>query len=227
MKIINNNECYVQRDDIEYLVDNNRDVPNELFLELNMSILDDHDFIRIKNPVAKRYILQSDIPSFDELNSMSLNRLEDFIFKIKISIFDSDDELTSKELEEINEIIRERRNREYILNQLKEIVAFKKRMSKLEYPNIPNPNIPSISNGICNASPSLNYDKVVVYNLNGSEINSKEDLEFCEVACKLLMHDYMDTESLSINTFMDGKYLVVENLTYKRLRRKFYDKSRY
>ena len=54
MKIINNNECYVQRDDIEYLVDNNRDVPNELFLELNMSILDDHDFIRIKNPVAKR-----------------------------------------------------------------------------------------------------------------------------------------------------------------------------
>lgn len=227
MKVINNEDCYVQRDDLEYIIDNNKDVPNELFSELNMSILDENDFIKIKNPVAKRYILQSNIPTFDELNSLSLSKLEDIIFKIKLSIFDSEDELTSKELEEINEIIRERRNREYLLKQLKEIVAFKKRNSKLIYPNIPNPNMPGVSNGIYNACPSLNYDKVVIYNLNGNEINEQEDIEFCEIAYKMLMHDYMDVDNVNVNTFVDGKYLVVENLSYKMIRRKYFDKSRY
>ena len=227
MKIINNNDCYIQRDDIEYLVDNNRDIPNELFLELNMSVFDDHDFIKIQNPIAKRYVLQSNIPTFDELNEKSLDTLEDIIFKIKLAIFDSDDELTSKEIEEINEIIRERRNREYWLKQIKEIVAFKKRVSKLEYPNIPNPNMCPLSDGKYNATISLNSDKVIIYNLNGSEVKEGEDLEFCETAYKLLMHDYMDVESIGIKTFVDGKYLVVEGINNKRIRKRFIDKSRY
>lgn len=220
MKIINNNECYVQREDIEYILDNSNNVPSELFFELNMSIIGDRDFIKIENPVSLRFILQSQIPTFDELNSYSTNKLEEFIIKLKLSIFDSDDELTSEELKDIDKMILERRNREYLLRQLKEMVAFKKRTSKLTYPNIPNPNYSCVTNGILNAYNSMNPDKIVVYSIDGGSV-SEEDMAFCETAYQLLMHDYEDTEEISLNIINEGKYLVIENNNQKYLRRKF------
>ncbi len=225
MKIINDKDCYVQREDIEYIIDNSESVPSELFFELNMSILSDNDFIKIENPVAKRFILQSKIPSFDELNNYSISKLEEIIMKIKLSIFDSDD-LTSEEIEDINAMILERRNREYLLRQIKEMVAFKKRQSKLIYPNIPNPSYITLTNGVLNAAHSMNYGKVLIYNLNGSLVSSEEDKEFCEVAYQLLMHDYEEGEDINLSMENEGKYLVLENINYKHLKKKYLKNTR-
>ena len=220
MRIINDKDCYVQKEDIEYLIDNGKIIPNELFMELKMAEFDSKDFIKIENPVALQFILQSKILSFDELNSFSISRLERLIVNIRLSMLDSED-LTSEELQNLKEMILERRNREYLLEQLKEMVAFKKKMSKLVYPNIPNPNTLVINDGNLYAANSMNPDKIVVYNIDGSEISSEDDIKFCELAYQLLMKDDSSEEELNLNMMYEGKYLVVENIS-RELKKKLY-----
>ena len=143
------------------------------------------------------------------------------IFKIKLSIFDSDDELTSDEIKELDEMILERRNREYLLKQLKEMVLFKKRMSKLEYPNVPNPNYINVTNGELTACNSLNYDRVVVFNINGTPVSNEEDVEFCKVAYQLLMHDNEEVDDIDLEITSEGNNLVIKNTKQRYLRRKY------
>ena len=221
MKIISNKECYVQRDDIEYLIENDRNIPSELFFELSMSIINDNDFVKIQNPIALQYILQSNIPSFEELNALDKSKLDEMLFKLKMCIFDCCDE---SEEENLDEIIRERRNLEYIIKQLKEIIAYKKGTSKLNYPNIPNPNSQSIEIDNYIANKSLNMDTIVIYDIDGKELSATEDIEMCKMAYKVL---YETDEDISIHTFMEGKYLVVENFEYYRQMKRTFNKSRF
>lgn len=225
MKIINDKDCYVQREDIEYIIDNSKSVPSELLFELNMSILGEKDFIKIENPIAKRFILKSPIPSFDELSSYSISKLEEMIMKIKLSIFDSDD-LIDEEIDDINAIILERRNREYLLRQIKEILSFKRKTTKLIYPNIPNPNYISLTDGDLVASHSLNFGKILVYSTNGNIVDGENNREFLDVAYQLLMHDFDSVEDINLTMNIDGKYLVLENINHISLRKKYFNNTR-
>ena len=216
MKIIQDKDCYVQRDDIDYLISNNEKIPSELFFELNMNVLNDSDFIKIENKIAKRFILQSDIPSFDELNSYDLNILDEMLFKLRLSIFDSDE----YEDEEINAIVSERRKLEYLIRQIKEIIAFKKNISKLVYPNIPNPNFTSLSNDNLIASMSMNLGNVLIYNPNGTSVDREDDPAFCEIAYQMLMHDLDINEEIILSYENDDKYLILKNIVKSYGRKK-------
>ena len=221
MKIISGNDCYVQRSDLEYLIDNTSKVSSDLYREYKLSVLSDEDFIKIENPIVKKLIISSEIPSFDELNSLSINKLEELVFKIKIAIFDSfDDELTDDEIKEIDEMIKERKNREYILKQLKEIIKYKQRRSNLKYPDVPNNKYEYITDGVYNASISINFDKVLIYSADGSRITNPEDIEFCKVAYNLLMHDNILDSNINLEMIENNKYIVLNNICSKIRKRK-------
>ena len=221
MKIISGNDCYVQRSDLEYLIDNTSKVSSDLYREYKMSVLSDEDFIKIENPIVKKLIINSEIPSFDELNSLSINKLEELVFKIKLAIFDSfDDELTDDEIKEIDEMVKERKNREYILKQLKEIIKYKQRRSNLKYPDVPNNKYESITDGVYNASVSINFDKVLIYSADGSRITNPEDIEFCKVAYNLLMHDNILDSNVNLEMVENNKYIVLNNIYTKIRKRK-------
>ncbi len=212
MKIISGNDCYVQKRDLEYLIDNNQYNTIEIYNEYKQSVFNDSDFIKINNYKVKECIINSDIPSFDELSSISINKLEELIFKIKLDIFD--DDLTEEEISDINELLRIRRNREYLLNQLKEIVKYKKGISTLKYPSVPNNNYESITDGTYNASISINYNEVLIYSNSGSKISNPDDIEFCKVAYNLLMHD-IQSEEINLQMLEENDYIIVKNI-YKR-----------
>ena len=220
MKIISNNECYVQRVDLEYLLDNNVSIPKEVYNDYNRACLSNEDFIKIDNQISLRYILNSKIPSFEELNSLSTNNLEKMILKIRVIMLDSiGEEKTEDEIKEINEILLEKKNREYMINQIKEIINFQKKCSKLNYPTIPNPNKEVISNGELNAAVSLDKNKVVIYNLDGSRVEDPEDKEFCKVAFNILTRDENINKELDLDMKYDGNYFVIENKLNKKLKK--------
>ena len=219
MKIISNSECFVQKSDIEYIIENEKDIPFEVYKELNRFEKD--EYIKIDNPKSLEFILKSNIPEFSELYNLELSKLEQFVLKLKIEVLDSDD-LSEDEIKEIDEILKERKNREYILKQLKQIIDLKKKNPQINYPNIPNPNIESISNGTLNASVSLNPDEVVIYNLDGSKVENSKDNEFINVAYKLLMKDEIkNIDEIDLTTDIYDNYLVVKKLESKILKKKY------
>ncbi len=219
MKIISNSECFVQKSDIEYIIDNEKNIPFEVYKEFNRFEKD--EYIKIDNPKSLEFILKSNIPEFSELYNCDLSKLEKLVLKLKLEVLDTDT-LSEDEIKEIDEILREKRNREYILKQLKQIIDLKKHKSQINYPSVPNPNTEIISNGTLNASVSLNPDEVVIYNIDGSKVENHEDNEFIEVAYKLLMKDEIkDIDDINLTSSSYNNYLIVKKLEEKILKRKY------
>lgn len=219
MRIISNGECYVQKEDLEYIISNEKSIPSSIYRELRNAIVDDLSFIKIEDKEALECVLNSNILDFEELNNKPLSTLEAFEYKIKAAILDSCEDTNQMSKDELEALELERKNREYILNQIRQIVEYKKRKSKIVYPSVPNPCVDGIDNGIMSANISLNFSEVVIYNLDGSLIKD-EDREFFETSYRLLMHDYLPyDEELNLVTNVNGRYITLNNIkrpTYKR-----------
>ena len=215
MKIISNNDCYIQREDIDYLINNNKEIPSSIFNDFNNS---EDGFVKISDEESKEYIINSDIPSFYDLYNMDEKMLKHLIFKIKISMIDDSSSQKMSE-EELKQVILEEKNRRYMLKQLLEIIRYKKMESTLKYPDIPHPNKLSVTNGVTNASHSLNFGNVLIYNLDGSSVSNKEDMDFCNIAYKLLMHDYFDTENIELEKIYKDNYLLLKNKNKKMIKK--------
>ena len=214
MQIIDKNDCYVSRDDLIHLYDNDECMPLSLQLGLRDAIINEKDFVKIEEEKGLEYIYTSNIPSFDNLVKLKISELRRQIFDIVLeeALKDNHGENLS-----LDEIIREKRNREYMIRQLKEMIAFKKKCSKLQYPDIPYPYITGVTNGCYNASLSYNFDSVIIYNLDGSKVTDVSDIDFCEESFKLLTHDIDQGDNLDMK--YDGNYFVVKNRE-RKLRRK-------
>ncbi len=209
MKIINKDDCYVQKSDFEYILDTCNNIPNEVFREYVVSLNNPNDFVKINNKVASEYIILSSIPSFEELNNYSISKIDELIFKIKLSIFDSIDNSE----EELNSIKEEIKRKDYILKQLLEILKYKYKKSNLNYPNVPLDN-KSVSNGVYEAYKSINSGKVLIEIPEDTNLSELENDEFCTVAYNLLMHDERE-KNVELNMFYDNGYLVIENVKNK------------
>ena len=217
MKIIDKNDCYVSKDDLLHLFDNDECMPISLQQSLRDALVNGKDYIKIDDYLAEEYIYSSNIPSFDSLAKLSINELRKEILKIII-----DDTFNDYEEEglSLNELIRIKNNREYMLKQLKEMIAFKKGKSEITYPDIPYPYLEQITSGDYTARLSYNPDRIIIYNINGQKVENVDDIKFCLSAYKSLTRD-LDSEDLDMK--YDGNYFVVKNKEKKLVRNRIVD----
>lgn len=206
MQIINKKDCYVSKDDLIHLYDQDETMPLSLQLGLRDALVNDKDYIKITEDKGLEYIYTSDIPSFENLRKLKIKELRNKINQIILDDMLNDNKGRDLSLEEI---LLEKKNREYMIRQLKEMIAFKKRISKIKYPNIPLPNEIQISNGLLNAALSYNLNSIVIYNLNGSKVENINDIEFCKNAFKQLVQK--ENDDLNLEMKYEDNYLVVKN----------------
>ncbi len=219
MKIIDKNDCYVSKEDLLYLFDQDECMPLSLQQGLRDALVNDKDYIRVIEDKGLEYIYTSNIPSFENLAKLKISELRKQIVNIILEDTLNDNQGDSLSL---SEIIKERKNREYIIKQLKEMIAFKKRKSQVIYPDVPYPYIPSIKNDEYISSISYNLDRVVIYNLDGSRVEKVDDVEFCNESFKLLSQD--TSEDIDLDMTFDGNYFVMKNKNKKKkLLRKIVD----
>lgn len=224
MKIINNNDCYVQREDIEYIANHVPEVDNGIKMELQTIICKPHEFIKIENPKVAEFIKSTPlIPLFELLYILPYDALERLLLELKIELQDIDLEEAIYSSESDRIVYREernnrRKNKQYLINQLTEMIEYKKGKSKVDYPNVPNPCLEGIKSEGFIANLSIKYGNVLIYKEDGTTISLKDNPEFSQIAYKLYMHDtYVDDiDSVEIEQKLskDGKYISVIGINH-------------
>lgn len=224
MKIINNNDCYVQGEDIEYIANHIPGVDNGIKMELQKIVCKPQEFIKIDNPKVAEYIKNTPlIPLFELLYILPFDTLERLLLELKIELQDIDLEEAVYSSKSDRIVYREKRNnrrknKQYLINQLIEMIEYKKGKSKVEYPNVPNPCLEGIKSEGLIANLSIKYGNVLISKENGSSISLKDNPEFYEVAYKLYMHDTytdgIDSVEIEQELSKDGKYVSVKGINY-------------
>jgi hypothetical protein len=214
MQIIDKNDCYVSKDDLLYLFDNDECMPLSLQIELRSALINNSDYVKVNDEIGLEYIYNSSVPTFNDLSKLKIAELKRRIHAIIIEDMIRDNEGENLPL---NEVIREKRNRQYMIKQLKEMIAFKKKKPKVLYPDIPYPYLMGITNGNYNACSSYNLDRVIIYNIDGSIVSDVDDIEFCKSSFRLLTYNTNPDDELDMN--FDGNYFVVKS-KQKNLKRK-------
>lgn len=144
MKIISNGELYVKRSDIEFLSHYDSTFPLDLALEHLMDI-QENKYIRITNQNQIDYLLsQSDVLDFNLFQCRRPEDIKLMILKIKMKLYEESESSTEKMTpEEFRasqiEAYKNKMRIEYLISQLKEILAYKKGLNRDIYPDIPNP----------------------------------------------------------------------------------------
>ena len=233
MKIITDKKCYVQGSDIENIIYYRSNITSDIynkFVEFISSEKISKNFISIEDKDLIDYIMENeDILDFFDLYNRNINELDILMIKIKNAMIDFDTpstpNMTPQEIAQahISEY-REKQKREYMLNQLKEIVSYKKRESQTKYPNVPNPyTYPIISDSYA-ANVSLDYNNVIVYNLEGNPIDEDYDVEFCKLAYRLLMSENfsedVSAEEIETKLSSDKQFVSVEKIKKQTLNNK-------
>lgn len=228
MKIISNKECYVQGYDLENIINNEHISFENRFCAANL--LNDknlNEYVNIKDKDLLEFILSNDdILDFSVYNNYSLGKLTGLSLKLWIDIMNIDEYDNSED--SIDSILyrEDKKKKEYLLSQIKQIIAYKKKESKCNFPNIPNPcTIPLSCGNLC-ASRSLDFDNVLIYNLDGTPISGEEDKEFCNIAYQLLMHDELcelEEEKIDLESSVskDEKYLTISRAKEKSIQRNY------
>jgi len=196
MKIITNSECYIQVYDVEHLYNTESDMDFDLYskmLENRKENYNLNEYVRVDDLRAIEYILaNNNIVSFEELHSKSIMQLKRMQIIINAAIID-DCEKTREQNNNQNNIDEHKRrltNYEYLLKQIKDMIRYKKRSKKqVKFPDAPNPTSTIVTNGDLKATMALNLDEVVIYNADGSRVNSDIDKDFCKTAYAILMRD--------------------------------------
>lgn len=220
MKIISNNDVYIQGNDLEQLLQNDKNFPLEMYYTATKGM--SHvkgltKFIKIENEKTKKYIKKSQIiPNFTDLYTYSIEELEQMIKRLKKEEWDiicGDDTLgRNQTAEERIESYKRKKKIDYLLLQLREMVAYKQGKTMLDYPNIPNPGHRVFEIGELKATLSLQSGKIICYPEKGKTLEDIPPLAF-EVAIddlKTDMRAYDDNLVYDIDSKVteDGKYLV-------------------
>lgn len=203
MKIISNKECYIQGQDLDYLIDNGVQYSNKICAEaINQlgSMPHPATYFQVKDPESIEFIRNFvDIPDFEELYSKDICLLKRLCIKIEQDIREDylNGEIKNCDAKSMIDTFKRRRNKEYILNQIREMIAYKKGLSHVEYPNVANPAIDPLDNGSVQVYKSIQPKKAVVHNVDGEL--TEEDKSFATTAFRLLMED----ENLSDDTIIN------------------------
>ncbi len=218
MKIISNDEVYIQGNDLERLLQNDKTFPVDMFYVVTKGMSHVKSltkFIRVEGEEIKKHIRNSVlIPDFGELYSLTIEELEGKIKELKREEWDiicQEDTLGRPQTaEERIENYRTKKNIDYLLSQLREVIAFKKGKSMLRYPNIPNPGHRVFAIGELRATLSLQDNKIICYPVKGKTLDDIPSLAF-EVAIddlKYDMRDYKEEAEFDIERIRteDNKY---------------------
>ena len=220
MKIISNDDVYIQGCDLEQLLKNDGAFSLDMYYASTNGMPHVRSltkFIKIEGEKAKKLIKRSTIiPDFGDLYTYTIEELEQIIERLKKEEWDiicSDDTLGRHQTaEERIESYKRKKNVEYLLMQVREMVAYKKGKSMLDYPNIPNPGHRVFEIGELKATLSLQDDKIICYPEKGKTLDDIPSLAF-EVAIEDLkadMRNYSDDLVYDIDSRRteDGRYLI-------------------
>lgn len=110
---------------------------------------------------------------------------------------------------------------EYLISQLKEILAYKKGLNRDIYPDIPNPLYTGVTNGEITSGISIKHGNIVFYKENGEEITREDiDNEFYNHAVNIVKRDIRkqnendETELVEVQSD-NKKYLVLKSQTLR------------
>lgn len=220
MKIISNDDVYIQGNDLEQLLQNDKTFPLDMYYASTKGmphVKSLTKFIKIEGEKAKKFIRKSTIiPDFGDLYTYSIEELEKMIERLKKEEWDmicSDDTLGRPQTaEERIEGYKRKKKIDYLLAQIREMVAYKRGKSMLDYPNIPNPGHRIFEIGELKATLSLQDDKIICYPEKGKTLDDIPSLAF-EVAIENLktdMRDYSDDLVYDIDSRRteDGRYFI-------------------
>lgn len=226
MKIISNGELYVKRSDIEFLSHYDSTFPLDLALEHLMDI-QENKYIRITNQNQIDYLLsQSDVLDFNLFQCRRPEDIKLMILKIKMKLYEESESSTEKMTpEEFRasqiEAYKNKMRIEYLISQLKEILAYKKGLNSDIYPDIPNPLYTGVTNGEITSGISIKHGNIVFYKENGEEITREDiDNEFYNHAVNIVKRDIRkqnendETELVEVQSD-NKKYLVLESKTLR------------
>lgn len=207
MKIISNDEVYIQGNDLERLLHNDKTFPIDMFYAITKGMSHVKSltkFIRVEEQKIKEHIKSSVIiPDFGELYSCTIEELERKIKELKKEEWDIECQEETlgrpQTAEEKIEIYRTKKNIDYLLSQIREVIAFKKGKTMLRYPNIPNPGHRVFAIGELRATLSLQDNKIICYPVKGRTLDDIPSLAF-EVAIDDLKYDMRDySEEVKFN----------------------------
>ena len=226
MKIISNGELYVKRSDIEFLSHYDENFPFELALD-HLLNEQDNKYIRIINQRQIDYLLsQSDVLDFNLFQCRRPEDIKLMILKIKMKLYEESESSTEKMTpEEFRasqiEAYKNKMRIEYLISQLKEILAYKKGLNRDIYPDIPNPLYTGVTNGEITSGISIKHGNIVFYKENGEEITREDiDNEFYNHAVNIVKRDIRkpnendETELVEVQSD-NKKYIVLESKTLK------------
>ena len=232
----------MKRNDIEFLSHYDSTFPLDLALEHLMDI-QENKYIRITNQNQIDYLLsQSDVLDFNLFQCRRPEDIKLMMLKIKMKLYEESESSTEKMTpEEFRasqiEAYKNRMRIEYLISQLKEILAYKKGLNRDIYPDIPNPLYTGVTNGEITSGISIKHGNIVFYKENGEEITKEEiDPSFYNTAVTIIESDLRyenpeDDKEFVERQSEDGKYLVLESRTIdhtnnKSKTRKLLNKSR-
>lgn len=226
MKIISNGELYVKRSDIEFLSHYDSTFPLELALE-HLIDMQENKYIRITNQNQIDYLLsQSDVLDFNLFQCRKPEDIKLMMLKIKMKLYDESENDTEKMTpEEFRasqiEAYKNRMRIEYLISQLREVLAYKKGLNRDIYPDVPNPLYTGVTNGEITSGISIKHGNIVFYKENGEEITREDiDDEFYNHAIDIVKKDIRKPREKDETELVEAqsdnkKYLVFESQTLK------------
>lgn len=231
MKIISNGEVYVKKSDIEFLSRYDRKFPLDLAIDHLVNNTEDK-YIKITDQKQIEYILaQQDVMDFSNLLNMSKEEITKKIFRLKMKLLEESDKEEGMSPEEYRkakiEAYKNRMRIEYLISQFKESLAYRKCQNNSIYPDVPNPNYNSLSDGQISSGISIKQGNIVFYKENGEEITKEEiDSSFYNTAVTIIESDLRyenpeDDKEFVERQSEDGKYLVLESRTIDHTNNKY------
>lgn len=220
MKIISNNECYIQGYDLEHLIYDDTQFPVNMYMDISKKRhqRDLSKYYKVEDKSQIEYLMNNGIVAdFNELavyDETGLKKLIEFFKKELYYETTKSDEYDSDTVSYMIETFRKRRQLEYMISQVMQMLKLKKSISDIEYPDVPNPIDKPISNGILKACRSINPDNILIYSADGTKLTSDIDYDFCEIAFDMLKLDYkecLDEDlKVKISRFSDDmKYYII------------------
>lgn len=198
MKIISNNECYIQGYDLEHLIYDDTQFPVSMYMDISKKRhqRDLSKYYKVEDKDQIEYLINNGlIVDYTELASYDESGLKKLIKFFKKELYYESTKSEDYDLETASYIIetfRKRRQLEYMISQVIEMLKLKQHTSDIIYPNVPNPIELPITNGVLKASHSIVPDNVLIYSSNNSKLTSDIDYDFCKIAFEMLKPDYKD-----------------------------------
>lgn len=236
MKIISNNECYIQGYDLEHLIYDDIQFPVNMYMDISKKRHqgDLSKYYKVEDKSQIEYLMNNGIVAdFYELasyNEKGLKRLLDFFKKELYDEVTKSEEYDSDSVGYLINNFRKRRQFEYMISQIIEMIKLKKNISDVKYPDIPNPVDMPITNGELKACRSINPNNILIYRTDNNNLTNDIDYDFCKTAFDMLKLDYkysLDEDlKVKFSEFSDDmKYYIMGYKTKEIIKRPTFRKK--